>query len=163
MRNRELPLSCLRVCGGDRGDDRAAGRAGVRLAIVDEMGKHTLNALEIRDALPGILEPDGGDAADASPVRAILQLEQRFNFAKTETKRLRTLDEADAVDVISAVAPDPAQGSRRLRYQPAPLVVTYRFHAHACGVGDVPDGVAGVRHEHPLDSVPRYGLYTGAT
>src|SRR5687768_5297036 len=141
-------------------DDRAPRGLRMRFAIMEEVQQCFLDAAQVRDPAPRFLQPGGGDTADASSVGPVLELEQRGYFFQAESQGLRPLDEADPVYVAAAIAPIGAQAAARLGHQLAPLVVAHGLDPDARGVGHVPDREIRFVHFAPLDSVPKYGLYT---
>jgi hypothetical protein len=148
----------------DRTDYRAARRVAVGLAFVKQVREHVRDALEVSDAAPRLVKPRGRDAPDAAAVRSVFEFEQRGDLLEAEPEGLGALDEADAVHVADSVAAIGAQSPAWLRHQAAALVIAHGFDSNSRGLGDIADSEARwIDHKHPLDTVPKYGLYTGAT
>ena len=136
----------------------------MRFALVKQVRERALDAPQVRDAASRVLEPSGGDTPDAAPISSVLELEQGDDLLQAEAEGLGAFDKANPVYMVHPVAAIGAHCASGLWHQPAALVIAYRFHPDARGFGDIADcEVHLIRHKHPLDSVPKYGLYTAAT
>src|SRR6185436_2461917 len=122
-----LPWSFL-----ERLDDRAVERLA-RMAGVHQRLQRALHPFELADLAFDLGHLLLGDGADLSAVARGLapQPQQLLDFVEREAEILRALDEADDAHRFVGKLAVAGGAPRRLRQQPAPLVIPQRLDVHA--------------------------------
>src|SRR5262249_24640649 len=130
--DRRASPSVLRRAAVERFDDRAFER-GALLAALQQVGERLLHRLQLADLLIDLPGPPPGDGADAGAIAAavVAQLQQLLDLVEAEAEALRALDEADHANRFVGKLAIARFAPRRLRDQPAPLVVAKGLYVDA--------------------------------
>src|SRR5687768_2050482 len=99
--------------------------------MLDEVRERALDAAQVGDAAPHLLEPSGGNALDAAAIAAVFELQQGVDLVQGESQLLRALHEPDATHVMGSVAAYGPKGFLRLRDETPTLVEPHCFDTDA--------------------------------
>lgn len=143
-------------CGAFQGRDQwTAQPAPVATALVDQHSEDTFDRTELRDPLAHGCQLLPGDLFHLAAVKTVLQGQQVCDLLEAEAKLLRLLDKAETLHVLRCVAPDAAKRLRRLRHQPAPLVVPDRFHMNPGLSGQRTNSAPHSHFDYVADYAPK--------